>query len=55
MNYTTNYKINYERAGIVPPKSAKELEISNLNKFSEEQFFFRNKFNFNLSNFLKTL
>ena len=55
LNYTTNYKIHYERAGIVPPKSAKELDISDLNKFSEKKFYFRNKFNFNLSNFLKTL
>ena len=55
LNYTTNYKIHYARAGIVPPKTAKELDTSNLNKFSEEQFYFRNKFNFNLLNFLKTL
>ena len=55
LNYKTNHKIHYERAGIDPPKNSKQLYVIDLNKFSEEQFYYRNKFNFNLPNFLKSL
>jgi len=55
LNYTTNYKVHYLRAGIDPPKDSRETDLSGLKKFSKNKFYFRNKFNFDMLDFLKNL
>ena len=47
VNYTSNYKNSYIKAGLKPPKDAYELDLSCLKQFSEKKFFNWNRFIFN--------
>ena len=55
LNYTTNYKVHYRRAGIEPAKDSRETDLSDLKNFSQNKFYFRNNFNFDMLDFLEKL
>ena len=55
VNYRTNFKVHYLKNEINPPKDSKELNLSNLKKFSENKFFNWNRFDFDLRDYIQNL
>ena len=55
VNYRTNFKVHYLKNEINPPKDSKELNLNNLKNFSENKFFYWNRFNFDLRDYIQNL